>query len=453
MYSPNAEGPRRRRLRGSAFLFAITLLTCPRVRAQSANVVDARTNGPRKALTLGDALVRFRAHGFDLIIADATVANAAGDLAIAKSTANPTLSVSRGRSFHYDPSLCQGCSSTSISVSITDQAALSDRLSGKRRLRLAVARAALEATRSSRSDAERTLEFTVKQEVLLGELARQAREYARESQRLTSDTLKLVDTQYKAGAVSEADVARAEVQKLEADQAADLAEENYESAKAGVAFLLGYRETPPDFDLSDDLTHTAPADFVSLPRETLLEQARAHRPDFEAARYQVERARASLELAKRQRMPDVFPSLQYSREGNGQSAIQPPTLTFGVTASFPVFYRDQGEIAKSAADLETQEAILAKVDAQIGSDVGVAYAALTSARRRSARMETRLLGQAALARDLVRLQYQKGAASLFEFLDAQRTFLATQTEYLQTLDDYWTAVFQIEQATGMELDQ
>ena len=51
----------------------------------------------------------------------------------------------------------------------------------------------------------------------------------------------------------------------------------------------------------------------------------------------------------------------------------------------------------------------------------------------------------------MRLQYEKGAASLFEFLDAQRTYLATQSEYLQTLNDDWTAVFQMEQASGMEL--
>jgi outer membrane protein TolC len=66
-------------------------------------------------------------------------------------------------------------------------------------------------------------------------------------------------------------------------------------------------------------------------------------------------------------------------------------------------------------------------------------------------MESRLLPQASRARDLVRLQYEKGATSLFEFLDAQRTYLATQNEFLQNLNDYWSAVFQLEQAAGVEL--
>ena len=38
-----------------------------------------------------------------------------------------------------------------------------------------------------------------------------------------------------------------------------------------------------------------------------------------------------------------------------------------------------------------------------------------------------------------------------EFLDAQRTLLATQNEFLQNLNDYWSAVFLLEQAAGMEL--
>ena len=65
-------------------------------------------------------------------------------------------------------------------------------------------------------------------------------------------------------------------------------------------------------------------------------------------------------------------------------------------------------------------------------------------------MEGRLLDRARRARDLVEFQYKKGAASLLELLDAQRTFIATNVEYRQNLADYWTAVYQVEQATGTE---
>jgi outer membrane protein, heavy metal efflux system len=403
-------------------------------------------------ITLDEALRVFRERGFDLLIANATIAGAAADLTIAGSVANPSFSFSRGSSSTYDPSLCHGCSNTSISAGITDQAALSDGLSGKRRLRADLARAALEATRLGRADAERTLGFTVKQQLLQAELGREALGYAHEAQRLASNTLDLVNKRYTAGAISEADVARAEVQKLEADQAADVAEQSLAQAKAALAYLLGYGETPAGFDVADDLVRGAAASrSKAVSRDEMLDAARAHRPDLAAVRSQVQRARAAVDLAHRLTIPDFFPSLQYSQEGRGQSAIQPPTVTLGISATVPLFNHYRGDRARAEADLETQEISQKKIEAQTTSDVSSAFSALRSASSRTARMQGQLLDRAARARDLVRLQYEKGAASLFELLDAQRTFLGTQNEYLQTLNDYWIAVFQLEQATGLEL--
>jgi cobalt-zinc-cadmium efflux system outer membrane protein len=400
-------------------------------------------------LTLDEALRLFRERGFDLLIADAAVKSAEADVVASSAIANPSLSLSRGSSSTYDPTLCAGCSNTSISGGVTDQGATSDLVTGKRRLRMSIARALLGVAGRSRADIERMLEFSVKQQLLQAELAKQALGNAREAQGLSSETLRLVEIRYRAGAVSEADVARSEVQKLEADQAVDVAAQTLAVAKSNLAYLLGYGDDRTAFDVADDLTRAVHVADVS--RDELLREAKSRRPDLAGTALQVERAHSSLELARRQRLPDFFPSLSYSQEGRGQNAIQPPTVTFGVSTTLPLFYRYRGEITKAEADLRTQETVRRKIDAQVTSDVSAAFASLVSARDRVSRMESRLLQRSARARDLVRLQYEKGAASLFEFLDAQRTYLGTQSEYLQTLNDYWTAVFQLEQATAMEL--
>lgn len=402
-------------------------------------------------LTLPAALERFRSSGFDLLIADAGVAGVAGDAVAAAALPNPQLSLARGRTATYDPSQCPGCSNTSVAAGISDQA-LSDLATGKRSLRVAVAKAALDIAKTSRADVERTIELTVKQQLLQAELANESLRNARAAQQLAASTLALVQTRYKAGAVSEADVARADVQKLEADQAVDAAEQALAAAKAALAYLLGYRDPPAGFDVGDDLVR-APASprLAEVTREGMLREAVAHRPDLAGAALQIERAQSALELARRQRIPDFAPSLSYSAEGRGQSALAPPTVTLGIAAGVPLFYRNRGEIARATADLRAQELTRTKVEAQIAADVSAALAAFESAKSRTARMDQSLLSRAARARDLVRLQYEKGAASLFEFLDAQRTWLATQSEYLQTINDYWTAVFQLEQATGTEL--
>ncbi len=55
------------------------------------------------------------------------------------------------------------------------------------------------------------------------------------------------------------------------------------------------------------------------------------------------------------------------------------------------------------------------------------------------------------ARDLIAFQYEKGAASLLEYIDAQRTYIANSIDYFNNLGGYWTARFQLEQAVGAEL--
>ena len=49
------------------------------------------------------------------------------------------------------------------------------------------------------------------------------------------------------------------------------------------------------------------------------------------------------------------------------------------------------------------------------------------------------------------MRNKKGAATLMDFLDAERTYIATNVEYFQDLTAYWTAIFQLEQAVGVEL--
>ncbi len=415
----------------------------------AASQVEARI--PAR-LDLATALSIFRTSGLDLLIADAAVDAARGDERIARTIADPALSLGAGRTATYDPSACPGCSDVQLSVGVSDQAALLDALVGKRRLRIDVARAALEAASRSRADAERTGALVLKEQYLASELAASAREYARLTAESASETFRLVDVRYRAGAVSEADSALAESAKLEAEQAVSQAAESERQAKAALAFLLGVRGSAPEFEVERGFSRAlVPARLVDATAASLLESALANRPDLKEQEAQRARARAGLALARRERVPDVALSLGYTQEGRGQSALQPPTTTVGLAFTLPVFDRRQGEIARAEADVRAQELQLAKGQAQVTADVETAYAAFTGARERTARMEARLLERAERARDLVKIQYDKGAASLLDVLVAERSLIAARAEYLQDLSGFWTAVFELEAAVGEEL--
>jgi len=383
------------------------------------------------------------------------VDSARGDERIATAITNPQVNLSRGVSGGgYDPLRCPGCSNVQWTAGASDQGGILDALTGKRHFRVAAARAALEAAKHSRADAERIGAFAVKQQYVAAVVARDSLIFAKDTAKSTAETLRLVDVRYKAGAVSEADVARAETDKLESDQGVDQATQSLRQAQVALAFLLGARASVPEFDLGDEFeTVAVPPGLAAASREGLLKMALDNRPDLKSAESQESSARAALSLEHRERIPDVDISFQYSKEGTGQNAIQPPTAAWGASLTLPLFYQRQGESAKAEAALRTQELQKNKVETQVVSDVETAYAAFVGAQQRAIRMDTRLLERARRARDLVGVQYEKGAASLLELLDAQRTLIATNTERLQDLGDYWTAVFQLEEAVGTELRQ
>jgi cobalt-zinc-cadmium efflux system outer membrane protein len=52
------------------------------------------------------------------------------------------------------------------------------------------------------------------------------------------------------------------------------------------------------------------------------------------------------------------------------------------------------------------------------------------------------------SRDISEYAYQRGGATLLEFLDAERSYRATQVGYLQTLAAYLTSIEQVRQAVG-----
>jgi len=405
-------------------------------------------------LTLSAALALYRSSGLDLLLADAAVDSAQGDVTSAHAVANPSLGVTGGKSFVCEGS-CRWSGPPLWAFALGDQGALMDWVVGKRGLRIEVAEAALRSARALRVDAERTTASALKQQFVTTLVAQEAVRFARETDAAAANQLALTQRRYDSGAISEADLARVRTAKLEVDQAVTQAEVSLVQAKASLAFLLGVRGELPNFAVREDalLGLGVPSGLEGASEETLLAVAREHRPDLIAQQAQTDRAEASVTLAHREVWPDMTLGAQYSVQGLGANAISPPTVSFGVTTSLPLFYQQQGEVAKAAADRRTQQLQQQKLLAQLQADVQSAWSAYVGAREQALRMQQGgLLGSARRARDLVEIQYQKGSASLLEYLDAQRTYISVNLEGLQDLAGYWTAVFKLEQAVGRSLE-
>jgi cobalt-zinc-cadmium efflux system outer membrane protein len=117
----------------------------------------------------------------------------------------------------------------------------------------------------------------------------------------------------------------------------------------------------------------------------------------------------------------------------------------------PIFYQQQGEIARAEADREVASATRRRIDAVLYSEIESAFSAFTTAKAIVERYESALLDRAKRARDITQIQFDRGATRLTDLLDAQRSFVAVTSDYYLELVNYWTAVFQLEQAIGKDL--
>jgi cobalt-zinc-cadmium efflux system outer membrane protein len=424
-------------------------------RGRAESVVPPPTELPA-LLSLDQAMRLFRTRGLDLLLAEANVRTAEGQVRVAGAVPNPVVTGGWGKTFNYDPTGCDQCSTNYWTVGVSDSAAIENTITGKRRLRGDVARAALAAARMSRADAERTVGFQVKSAYLQAAQATLAIRFAQDVAESNAKTLQLMTVRFQSGAINEGDLARVQTQKLEADQALDQATSDLRQARVALAQLMGVRGAVPDFDVDTRvLDYVEPPGLADASEASLLRGALERRPDLLAAGYQSASARAQIAAAKRQVFPDVTLGATYSQLGTGASstggALSPPMLVFTLSAPVPVFYQQQGEVRVAEAQADTAALTHARTAAQVATDVASAYAAYTTSKRLVERMEGGLLKAAAIARDITRLQYEKGAASLTDLLDAQRTYVATNVEHFQDLAGYWTAVFQLEQAVGTEL--
>jgi cobalt-zinc-cadmium efflux system outer membrane protein len=457
----------------------------------------ARAEGPvptptelPQTLTLDEALHIFRTRGLELLIADANVRSAEGAIGVAGAMPNPVLGANWSDAFTYhgaDPSCGWGkpgsagygpgsttgnyakCGNWGWNVNVSDSAAIEDSLSGKRDLRMRVARNALAAAKMNRVDAQRTLSFQVESAYLQVAQATLGAKFAKEVADSNATILDKFKVKFASGAINDGDLARMETQKAESDQGLDTAVNTLRQTRLALAFLLGVRGEVPNFDVDPKvLDFAVPSELANATEVALLKKAFEHRPDLIAAGYSVYTAQAALDLVRRQRFPDIALSLGYSAGGLGSTTYggsgtngpgAPPSLMFGISGPLPLLYQLQGETKQAEATLDTNALQHAMAAKQVVVDVDTAYAAYATAQKLVLRMEKGepelrvrpILESSKAALDITRLQYEKGAASLSDFLLALQTYVATKVEYFGDLTNYWTAVYQLEAAVSVEL--
>ena len=308
----------------------------------------------------------------------------------------------------------------------------------KRQRRLQAARDQTAVTRAQIADAERTLAFNVGQQFVSVLLAESTLRFALEDLKGFQQTVDISETQLKAGYIGEGDYLKIKLQLLQFQTDVSSARLAKVQALTGLRELLGYDAVPADFDVVGDLAYQP----LQAKLEDLQARALRERPDFRAAELGIAAAQSQYLLAKANAKVDVNGTYDFTHVSGENTA--------SIFANFelPIFNRNQGEIARTNHALTQAKEQEQSASDTVLSDVANAFEAVKSNDEVVQLYTSGYLKQAQDSREISEYAYKRGAASLLDFLDAERSYRSTQLAYRQALAGYMTAMEQLKQALG-----
>jgi outer membrane protein, heavy metal efflux system len=426
------------------FLWALALLAVPAFSAaQQPPTVPAPKPGgaspqtPAARISIEDAIRLALEHNHALLAARTTILQNQAQEITANLRPNPVLS--------WDAQFLPIFQPSKFTADYIDNQAQFDMGIGytfergkKRQHRLQAAKDQTAATTSTVADNERQLVFNVSQQFVAVLLAQSTVDFNQQDLDSFQKTVDISETRYKAGDMSEGDLLKIKLQLLQFQSDVFTAKLAKVQALTGLRQFLGFESVPDNYDVEGDLDYLA----VHAGLDDLKALALRTRPDLRAAQQNLIAARSQEALAEANGKRDLGASFNYSH------VAATNTGAFFFNIQLPFFDRNQGEIARTRYAITQSQELASESSQQVLSDVVDAYEALRSNEQIVQLYRGGYVDMARQSRDISEYAYKRGAASLLDYLDSERTYRANQLAYRQALAGYMTALEQMRQAVG-----
>jgi cobalt-zinc-cadmium efflux system outer membrane protein len=402
----------------------------------SAAPAFAQIQGPVR-ITLDEAIQMALQHNHNIIAARTTIQQSEAEEVTANLRPNPTLFGDWEYLPFFSPSHW-------TSQYLHDSTEIDGGLSyliergKKRQHRLQAAKDVTAVTRSQVEDNERGLSFQVASLYINAELAESTLDLANQDLKSFQSTVDIGETQYKAGGISENDYLKIKLQLLQFQSDVEQAEVAKAQALSDLRQQLGFESVSADYDVAATFEYQP----LKLNLEDMQLKALQNRPDLRAANQGITAAQSQFELQKAIGKQDVTVSGNYSHV----NALNAATLYSSIP--LPIFDRNQGEILRSRIAITQAQEQKSFANGQVLTDVKDAYVNFQSNDRVVQLYLKTYLDAAKRSRDISDFAYHRGGASLLDFLDAERTYRATELAYRQTLASYLLAVEQMRESVG-----
>ena len=308
----------------------------------------------------------------------------------------------------------------------------------KRQRRLEAARATTAVTRATVADNERSIAFQVGSLFVNAQLAQSTFDLAQQDLKSFQQTVEIGAVQFKDGTMSENDYLKIRLQLVQFETDVQQAMLNKAQALSDLRQQLGYESVPAEYDVVGEFEYRP----LVVTLEELQAKALQNRPDLRAAVLGITAANSQYALAKANGKQDPTISTNYSHV-NGING-----LTWSFSVPLAIFDRNQGNIAQTRIAIRQAEEQQKAASSQVLTDVKDAYEALQESARIAQLYRGSYLEVAQKSRDISEYAYRRGALALIDFLDAERSYRATQLAYRQAVAAYLTSLEQLRQAVG-----
>ena len=308
----------------------------------------------------------------------------------------------------------------------------------KRQHRLQAAKDLTSVTESQVADAERALVANVAEQFVTALLAKSNYEFAVQLLQSYQQTVKISEEQHTAGAISKADLLKIQLQTLQLQTDVSTARIARVQALALLRQDMGFDSVPADFDVAGKLVYQP----LPLRLEDFQARALSLRPDLQASQRGITAADSQVALAKANGKQDFNLSFDYTH----LSSLSLGAFYFNIP--LPIFNRNQGEIARTQYAMTLAQFLEKAAEQQVLTEVKNAYEAVRSNEEVVQLYDKGYLQQAQQSLDITQFSYQHGAASLLDFLDAERSYRSTELSYRQALATYMNALEQLRLAVG-----
>lgn len=311
----------------------------------------------------------------------------------------------------------------------------------KRRWRLDSARATTLVTESQYHDLKRQTALAVKNAFTNLLLAKAALKLADSNLTSYRKTVDLTHVRLEAGAISQTDFDRIDLQLASFESDYENAQVNLVQSSDQLQQLLGFQAPRRNFDIVGTLD--PPQLSLSLP--DLEREALAARPDYRAAQQSILVADANVKLADANGTTDPTLDAGYTRSGTYNSA------DFYVSIPLRIFDRNQGE--KQAARFTAQADRFSEIAArsQVLSDVDQAWAAYLAAQKLAQRYNTHYVQEAGNILNNLEFGYRHGSYTLLDYLSALHDDRQTNLDALNANAQVWLSLNQLSDATATEI--